>query len=222
MKWPEEFLKNNTITPRDVFGSKLEQLDSIRTDDEVFINLLPHSSPPWQVEITGYNIQHAELAERHYKNLVEKIRTKQSFSSDTINIILDGNEGTKVLLQEADVWWPNRTHKIAPRLLVSLTLMDQPQGSFRKETLHPDQLHKIQCGIGNALNAVRFDQGSYDFTICFGCLTLSGMKDNEIGNEYSLSTFWNTINTSAVIECHVKKWFLSLHYQFNVSRLTFM
>lgn len=50
--WPEDLINLN-ITPRDVFGNKLEKLDAIRTDDEVFISILSAQGDIGQIEIQG-------------------------------------------------------------------------------------------------------------------------------------------------------------------------
>lgn len=50
--WPEDLL-NEGVTPRDVFNNKLEALNAIRTQNEVYITLLPTQNDVWQIEIQG-------------------------------------------------------------------------------------------------------------------------------------------------------------------------
>ncbi|KAI4686537.1 uncharacterized protein J4E84_005818 [Alternaria hordeiaustralica] len=50
--WPEDLL-NEGVTPRDVFDNKLEALNAIRTQNEVYITLLPTQNDVWQIEIQG-------------------------------------------------------------------------------------------------------------------------------------------------------------------------
>jgi hypothetical protein len=52
VRWPDDLI-NQGITPRDVFKNKLEALDAIRTQNEVFITLLPTQNDVWQIEIQG-------------------------------------------------------------------------------------------------------------------------------------------------------------------------
>jgi hypothetical protein len=50
--WPVD-LTDQGITPRDVFRNKLEALDAIRTQNEVFVTLLAGHNDVWQIEIQG-------------------------------------------------------------------------------------------------------------------------------------------------------------------------
>lgn len=205
--WPQEFLQfeDNVVTPRDVFGNKLEALDSIRVDDEVFIGLLPARNPPWQVEISGFHDDNVESGRRHYLNLVHKARLKNFLGSHTLNIILDGSEGNTIILQSPPGWWPNRSH-IVPHLEHSSDLMGDPPGSFRNETLHPDQLARIQHRVERALETTRFHRGSYDLSIRLGALALKGLKAEEIGKRYPVPSFQRSIDSGGVVECQVNKW----------------
>jgi hypothetical protein len=206
VKWPEEFLKFEDITPRDVFGNKLERLESIRVNDEVFITLLTNCVPKWQVEISGFSVANVESAKLHYLNMVEKARTTQFLGSHTINIILDYGEGSEVILQRPAEWWPSRAYT-SPRLLPSQDLMGDLPGSFRHGTINPDQLAKVQYGVHCAIEAARFEQGSYDFTVRFGALVLKGMKEEDIGKKYPLTSFCKGID-GTLVQCHINNWYI--------------
>jgi hypothetical protein len=205
--WPQELLHAAGITPRDVFGNKLESLDSVRTDCEVFITLLTDRDnlPPWQVEISGFNMDDVQTGAECYRNVIQKIMKQKFLGHEKVNMILDEIEGINVLIQKADEWWPRKNFKIVPRLLPA-PMSDEP-GTFRSEGLHFTQLAMIQHHIQRSLEAIRFERGSYDFAIRYGCLALSNFSIDQIGNQYSVTRFMNGINT--VVGCHVLKWFVS-------------
>lgn len=199
--------------PRDVFGNKLEALDTIRINDEVWITLLPHRDPPWQVEIQGMDRACVDRAEAHYRNMIQKVLTATERVSSTTNIILDESEGSKVQLSRLSTnegWWPNKMHMIIPRLLV----LPMDVGNFRQETMDPEKLTEIEEGIRHALEGVRFDKGSYDLAIRFGCLCLDKLEEKEVqeimdspqnnGKTYPLQAFKNGIEGK--VSCVVKKW----------------
>lgn len=202
VRWSEELLNQPTpVTPRDVFGNKLEALDSIRAEDEVWITLLPHQDPPWQAEIQGFEMTNVELAEAHYGNLVRKAQIRRAGGSSSTTIILDEAEGSEIQLHEADGWWPNRAYKIVPCLLISP--IDGP-GSFRSRPLHPLNITEIEQEFRRSLEAVRFEQGSFDLTIRFGSLCLDGLEAKEIGKNYPLASFKKSIEGK--VSCKTKKW----------------
>jgi hypothetical protein len=202
--WPQQLITDGrSISPRDVFGNRLEALDAIRMDDEVWITLVASRDPPWQVEIRGLEMACVERAETHYRNLVQKVLTKTDVESSATNIILDEAEGSEVqlsTLSSLEEWWPDKTHQLVPRLLVS----PMDAGSFRQETMHPEKLATVEQAIERALETIRFDTGSYDFAIRFGCLCLSGLENSEAGKVYPLRSFKKGIEGK--VSCVMKKW----------------
>jgi hypothetical protein len=206
--WPHELLDADGVTPREVFGNKLESLDSIRTDCEVFITLLPNRQglPLWSVEITGFHMDDVQTGEQYYRNVLQKVITQKFLGHEKVNMVLDGNEGIDVLIEQAEDWWPRKAFNITPRLL-STPMTDEP-GTFRSQGLHYTQLATIQHHIQRSLEAIRFERGSYDFAIRYGCLGLSNFPVDDIGKKYSVIRFANGINTK--VGCHVMKWFVAM------------
>ncbi|CAN9459735.1 hypothetical protein CUC08_Gglean010604 [Alternaria sp. MG1] len=194
--WPEDLINLN-ITPRDVFGNKLEKLDAIRTYDEVFISILSAQGDIGQIEIQ-------EAAEAHLKTMIDKVKAEEMGQHHTLNMILDDQEGMEVELKKADTWWPNLQDRVVPHLLPN-NMMDPP-GRFRGAFMHSKQLSKIQRSVQLALDAVRHKKGAYDMTICLGSLALNSrhIRENEIGKKYSKDVFLKSINGSVGLE--VKKW----------------
>lgn len=209
VEWPQELINIEGITPRDAFGNKLESLDFIRTECEVFITLLPNQRgiQPWQVEISGYHMDNVLAGEQNYRNVVQKIHTQKFLGHDPVNIILDETEGIDITLEQADDWWPRKAFSIVPRLLP--TPMTDDPGTFRREPLHYTKLETIQRQVQRSLEAIRFEKGSYDFAIRYGCLAVGNLPISEIGNNYSMASFTKGINTTR--RCHVMKWFVSTH-----------
>jgi hypothetical protein len=206
VSWPEA-LSNQEIAPRDVFGNKLEHLDDIRTQNEVFITLLPKLDGVWQIEIVAAELANIEAAEAHLETMIEKVRAEHRGLQHELNMILDDQEGLEVILEEADSWWPNHNDRVVPRLLPS-GMMDEP-GSFRQEILHFTQLSKIQRSVQLALEAVRHRKGAYDMAIRLGCLAISSkhIKDDQIGKVFKKEVFVRSINGSVGLE--VKKWYVT-------------
>ncbi|CAO2650383.1 Nn.00g016750.m01.CDS01 [Neocucurbitaria sp. VM-36] len=203
--WPED-LRNHPITPRDVFGNKLEALDKLRIRDEVFITLLPNNNRLWQVEIVGFDISNVEVAREHYGTLIERVRADTFGLQHQLNMILDVREGIDVVLEQAEHWWPNRNDMIVPRLRPSP--MMYTSGSFRREGLHSTQLAMIQHAIQQALEAVRSKKGSYDFAVRLGCLALDSQKmpDDQVGKTFQTAEFLKAIDSR--VDLVVKKWAL--------------
>ena len=200
--WPEE-LRSQQITPVDTFGLKLKTLDSIRTQDEVFITLVTGKGGH-RIEIQASEEARVQTAEEHVSNTIKKVFVKQLGVTYAQNVVLDENEGIEVALERAEGWWPNLSNNVVPRLLPS-PIMFEP-GSFRQDVLHPKQLFPIEQAIEAALHAVRYDRGSFDFAIRLGCLVLNAkqMPETEIGQRYSKDRFMKSINGR--VECDVKKW----------------
>jgi hypothetical protein len=96
---------------------------------------------------------------------------------------------------------------VTPRLQPLSSTRSVP-GSFRNETLHPDQLARVQNNISQALEAVRFDRGSYEFTIRLGCLAVkgSGLQNCQPGTEWPLTGFQKLIDSGTRLECDVRRW----------------
>ncbi|KAF2267033.1 hypothetical protein CC78DRAFT_566447 [Lojkania enalia] len=200
--WPAKLGAMKTF-PTDIFGTKLEALDSIRKDDEVFISLLPHQNPPSKVVIEGYEMECVINAEQHYLNLAQKVLMNKlrEFNSASVNIVLDQDEGDKVVINQTEDWWPVTKDLAIPRLLVSL--MDEP-GRFRRAGLPPKQLRRIQEEIRSVLDTIRFDRGFYDFTIRFGCVALSGLTKKDMEKQYPVKAFLKNIDSRPL--CQVKHW----------------
>jgi hypothetical protein len=201
--WPETLI-NEGISPRDVFGNKLETLDAIRMQNEVYIALDPNVGGTWRIKIAAAQMENIEAAEAHLRTMIDRVKAESMGLQHTLNMILDDQEGMEVCLEEAEEWWPNHHDRIVPRLLPS-GMMDKP-GSFRAEILHYTQLSKIQRSFQLALEAVRHKKGAYDLAIRLGCLAMSSkhMKDEEIGKVYKKEVFQKSIDGSVGLE--VKKW----------------
>ncbi|KAF2272100.1 uncharacterized protein EI97DRAFT_485524 [Westerdykella ornata] len=201
--WPEKLLKaSNTITPRDAFGNKLENLDVIRQSDEVFITLLPQGNPPWQVEIQGFAEANVQAAKEHYLNLVAKIEKKEFSQSETTNLILDEEEGTQVVFQPPPTWWP-ASSGIVPRLVTSL--MDDA-GEFRNRPLHAVRLTQVEDELLEALGSIRYEPGSYDFAIRLGCMALRGGWNQDRVLRYGVALADLKRFMEGTVSCQTRKW----------------
>ncbi|KAF2637096.1 hypothetical protein P280DRAFT_458889 [Massarina eburnea CBS 473.64] len=205
VEWPKELCEEDSKTlPKDVFGGpKLEGLDPLRFEHEVFI--IPLMQKNWPVEIKGYKEENVDAAAAHYQSLMLKIQIQNASSARPINIILDECEGIDVCLEEAEKWWPNREHIIAPRLIHS-PMMYEP-GAFRKDGLHSTTASAIQHALKLGLEAIRYQKGYYDFSIRFGAFVLhtsNRMPVSLIGKSYPKDVFLAGVNTS--FECEAKKW----------------
>ncbi|EFQ89709.1 hypothetical protein CFE70_002210 [Pyrenophora teres f. teres 0-1] len=203
ISWPEALL-DQEINPRDIFKNKLEALDVIRTNNDVYIILSPGPGQAWQIEILGEDMDKVITAEAQVQTVIEKIQTDAAGFQHTVNIILDDREGITVILEEAELWWPNRNDRLVPRLL-SHPLMDVP-GAFRQDFLHYTQLKKIQSSFKASLEAVRYRKGSYDMAIRLGCLALSSKRAAEIppGTTVEKEDFQKGIE--GIFQLEVKRW----------------
>lgn len=195
------------MTPRDALGLRLEAVDFIRIDDEVFITLLPPREKAWNIEICGYDIINVKSAERHFNNIVQKVLNKQTQTETAKFIVLDQAEGIEVELQAPGYWWPVKGKSLQPRLLPCP--MNNDPGNFRSEPMHPIQLSVIQSEIKRSLETIRFERGSYDLSISLGCLAVDGFEDPkmEIGKKFFLPNFIDSIFKGAKT-CTVRKWFV--------------
>ncbi|KAJ4296553.1 hypothetical protein N0V90_006598 [Kalmusia sp. IMI 367209] len=201
VEWPEDLREQTPpVMPKDVFGVRLEALDPIRMDDEVFIQLVGLS----KFEIRGATMTHVDLAEQHLLTAIEKSRIKLFNPTYQLCMMLDEREGIEVLFEKADTWWPNSTsHCIAPRLL-PCGIMDEP-GEFRQDILHPKHQGIIQRDFRRALDTIRYEKGYYDLSIRFGCLALRMPNPNKLlGTKHKKEEFLRTINS--LTECVVKDW----------------
>lgn len=198
------------MSPRDAFGNKLEVLDPIRLEDEVFIRLLP-SMDPWQIEIRGDDPERVDAAEFHCKNHVHKVYTKRTSRTMPVNIILDGSEGKMVQLRFADQWWPHNKGLLVPQLIPDSLL---EVGTFRTEPVHPQNLASIEHGLRLALSAIMYEKGSYSFAIRLGCLALQGsetleeikkkIRDEKCEAKYDVRSFKKSVEGN--VDCAVQKW----------------
>ncbi|EOA81902.1 uncharacterized protein SETTUDRAFT_96874 [Exserohilum turcica Et28A] len=204
VRWPDE-LNDQEVSPRDVFNNKLEALDPIRMHNEVYIDCVRTRSSEWQIEIQAHEMANIEAAEAQLKTMIEKVKTDVMALQNTVNMILDDQEGLKVILERADPWWPNQEDRVVPRLLPS-GIMDFP-GSFRGELMHFTELSRIQHAFQLALEAVRHRKGAYDLVIRLGCLAIHSKRitENDIGKRYKKEAFLKSIDGS--LQLSVKKWF---------------
>ncbi|KAF2120625.1 hypothetical protein BDV96DRAFT_485191 [Lophiotrema nucula] len=209
--WPSDLLSENAnenYTPPVTFGNRLEGLDSIRMEDEVWIRFSPASQSPWQIEICGYDMANIERAENHYLTLIEKIRASRT-SAAVINIVLDREEGNEIILSQSEPWWPSgsqTTLELVPRLIHPP--MNDELGSFRRKPISSAHLSAIQREISCSLETIKFERGSYDFSIRFGCVALhgSGISTKDIGKTYPVKSLLHSIDSGNVISGQVKKW----------------
>ncbi|KAH7130642.1 hypothetical protein B0J11DRAFT_602983 [Dendryphion nanum] len=209
--WRPE-LSQRQITPRDVFRNKLEGLDHIRFLDEVFINILPqHPEGPNTVSIRGYGEKNVRDAERHYENLMKKVCLQKAFGATAVNIVLDGAEGENVILEAVPRWWPLiQANTACPHLKLrpsgDLTKFDLGSfpGSFRDEGLGPGQLRIIQQAIEAYFETVRYERGSFNFTVRYGCLNLLQVPEDKLGKSWTLNEFRRHIDNNK--HCLTRKW----------------
>ncbi|KAA8625044.1 hypothetical protein TUN199_02461 [Pyrenophora tritici-repentis] len=207
--WPVALL-DQEINPRDIFKNKLEALDAIRTNNDVYIILSPGPGKVWEIEILGEDIDKVVTAEAQVQTVIEKIQTDAAGFQHTFNIILDDREGLTIILEEAEPWWPKRHDRLVPRVprLLPHPLMDIP-GAFRQDFLHYTQLEKLQSSFKASLEAVRYRKGSYDMAIRLGCLALSSKRAAGItpGTTVEKENFQRGIE--GIFQLEVKRWLAS-------------
>ncbi|KAF2034863.1 hypothetical protein EK21DRAFT_55491 [Setomelanomma holmii] len=203
VQWPED-LVNQSITPRDAFGNKLEALNALRMHLEVYISLLPSHGGVWQIEIVGYHKYNVQDAEERLNTMIDRVRADASGVQHAHNVILDEREGIDVELQQDESWWPNHVDNVVPRLLPS-GLMDEP-GTYRQEGLDATKLSGLRYSLKLALDNVRTRKGAYDFAVRLGCVALSSkhVQGDKIGQTFNRKDFLNNINTK--VEIDIKKW----------------
>ncbi|KAF2189739.1 hypothetical protein K469DRAFT_658880 [Zopfia rhizophila CBS 207.26] len=194
--WSDD-LQLRGVSPRDAFGGQLEALDPIRTSDEVFISL----TRKMQLTIEGYHPSNVQDAEEHIQNLVRKVEGT-FFKPEPINFILDHTEGIDVLLHGIKDW-PIQSNELIPQLKVS-PMMDE-HGYFRNRDIDPALLARVQHQLLCVLESVRYERGTYDLVIRYGCLAVGGLKKEERGNKYSVEGFQMGISR-AKITLRVTKW----------------
>jgi hypothetical protein len=204
--WPT-FLSDEQLSPRDVWGGKLEHLDQLRMQDNVWITLLSHKSSEdkkWQIEIAGHDENDVLTASEHLVTLFAQVHADASAIQHAHNIILDEREGIMVQLQRDEDWWPNHADRVVPRLL-SDEIMDEP-GSFRQEGVHSTQIGDTRTAIESALERIRSRKGAYDFAVRLGCITLSSrhVSNDKIGQRFTKKAFLKDIN--GPVDLDVKKW----------------
>ncbi|ORY13515.1 hypothetical protein BCR34DRAFT_480841 [Clohesyomyces aquaticus] len=202
--WPKE-LRESGFDPMSVFGPGLAALDSIRTEDEVFIAMCPHRGTVLQIEFQAYDEDHLASALERFRNMVRKVQDKSRLAEDPINIILDEAEGSGVALKKIPDWWPSNTHSLFPQL-VPINLIDGARGEFRKQSLGAQTLRDIQNYIVQVLEVKKFEQGSYDLAVRYGCLSLGGQgMEKQVGHTFSQAQYLNGIKQK--VSCIVNKWF---------------
>jgi hypothetical protein len=192
-------LSSIDITPRSVFGNKLENLNEIRMRDNVWITLLPVSSDTWAFEIQGFDTKTVHDAELHFYALISRVQSETLGVENKLNIILDETQGQDVALERADQWWPDKHDSIVPRLLPPPTT-DDSKGFHHKE-VHFEMLSTIQHSIELTLEHIRHQKGSFDFAVRLGCIALSRnqFREEQIGEVYSKEIFKQAIKSQAEI-----------------------
>jgi hypothetical protein len=194
-------MSEQSIFPREVFGGKLEGLDKLRMQDEVWMNLVRSDTGLWQIEIIGYEAGDVEAAREHLETLVKQAHADHSGVQVAHNIIIDDREGIDVELQQDGEWWPFHADTVVPRLLTS-GIMNEP-GSFRQEGLDSGQISGIRQALQSALDNVRGRKGAYDFAVRLGSLALSSTK-LKMEKTVKKETFLKAIQ--GPIDLEVKKW----------------
>ncbi|KAH8731184.1 hypothetical protein GQ44DRAFT_699494 [Phaeosphaeriaceae sp. PMI808] len=205
VNWPEE-LTSQSLTPRGVFGNKLEHLDALRMQDSVWITLQSsHIGRPCQIEIIGYDLVGVQIAKQHLITFIDRVREDASGTQETLHIILDEREGIQVELQLCQTWWPSDVDKVVPYLSPPLIEMDEP-GSFRQQDLEDEQLFKIQVYMEDQLKHIRYKKGAYDFAVRLGCAVLSSkdVDTDRVGASFAKDKFLKEIHGKVGLE--VKKW----------------
>ncbi|KAH7095379.1 hypothetical protein FB567DRAFT_29175 [Paraphoma chrysanthemicola] len=203
--WPEDLSNREPeITPRDAFGNKLEALDALRMQVEVYIHLLPVQNRVWQIEIIGDDPVNVYDAEDRLGTMIERVRADASGVQLTHNIILDQSEGLDIELVQDESWWPNHVDPVVPHLLPSY-IMDEP-GTYRHQGLHTLQVEGVQYHLKSALEHIRSRKGAYDFVVRLGSVALSSkhVKVERIGYTFKKEHFVKEID--GPIELDVKKW----------------
>lgn len=206
LDWPQMF-SEDSLSPRDVFGNKIERLDTLRMQDEVWFILDQDEAKKWKIVILGHGQSHVELAKEHLEAHLTQVRAETSGINYGCNVFLDRAEGNHVELQQNEEWWPNQVDRVVPRLLPGPSIMDEP-GTFRRspEGLSAVHLSLAQSAIKLALDKVRGRKGSYDFAVRLGCIALKAkhVSEDKIGQTFKRDVFVRDIETK--VELDVKKW----------------
>ncbi|KAH7414266.1 hypothetical protein DE146DRAFT_29117 [Phaeosphaeria sp. MPI-PUGE-AT-0046c] len=206
LNWPQMFSDDN-LYPRDVFGNKLERLDTLRMQDKVwFVPSQDRISANWKITIAGHGQTHVELAMDHLVAHLNQVRSETSGLGHTCNVLLDFEEGINIKLQRTDDWWPNHTDPVVPRLLPS-PLMNAP-GTFRHSEagLPSVYLSTVQTAIKVVLERVRGRKGSYDFAVRLGLIAIKAkhVSEDKIGQTFDKNIFLKDIDRK--IELDFKRW----------------
>jgi len=165
---------------------------------------LPVRDGNWQIEILGTEADKITVAKAQLQTVIEKVQTDATGLQHTLNIILDDREGIRVIVEEAELWWPNRNDRLVPRLL-SHPMMDMP-GGFRQDALHFTQLEAIQHSFEASLEAIRSRRGSYDMAIRLGCLALSSKKATDIAPGTIIDKEGFMKDIEGMFQLEVKRW----------------
>ncbi|CAI6238966.1 unnamed protein product [Periconia digitata] len=201
VEWPSDLRENDPpILPKDVFGTKLEGLDDIRLDEEVWIT--PCKQPLWAVQFQSFSEAHVVAAMERYTRLILKIQNQSYGNLESLNLVLDAHEGGQVFLHEAPGWSPDRLNTITPRIIKD-ALLAEP------ETIDDsDDITRIQKALRISLDAIIYDRAHYDFSIRHGLFVLrSSNKMNpkiEIGKTYSTEQCIKFLKETEA--CDTKRW----------------
>jgi hypothetical protein len=201
--WPTA-LSEEHLSPRDVWGNKLEHLDRLRLQDNVWITLQSNGNKKWQTEIAGHDIANVEAAKEHFDALLDQVRVNFCGVQHAHNVILDEREGMLVKLQRDEEWWPSHVDRVVPHLLPS-KIMEEP-GRFREKRIDSTKLSDIYASIESALDRIRSKKGVYDFAVRLGSIALRSrhVSEDKIGQTFRKETFLKDVN--GPIELEVKKW----------------
>jgi hypothetical protein len=201
--WPAA-LSEEQLSPRDVWGNKLEHLDQLRMQDNVWITVQSNKNKKWQIEIAGHDIADVEAAEEHFDALLDQVRLNFCGVQHAHNVILDEREGMLVELQQDEEWWPSHVDRVVPHLLPS-EMMEEP-GSFREKGIGSTKLSDIYAAIESSLNRIRSKKGVYDFAVRLGSIALRSrhVSADKIGQTFRKEIFLKDVN--GPIQLDVKKW----------------
>jgi len=200
MNWPEDLI-GAEVFPKEKLGPKLQMLDPIRMEHEVYI----WPAGTQEFIIGGQDIENVHRAKERCRNLIDKICIETFKAPNDACFILDRDRGDVVVLEKAEGWWPYRYFLwITPRLLPDPS-QDVRSRSQNDNYLHPTQLSFIQTVLINALDKVGYEQGNYDLSIYLGCVALLRPDKTMVGMMHSKNKFKEAI-AERHLACQTNKW----------------
>lgn len=169
----------------------------------MYITLLPVHDGIWEIKILGAQMDNIMTAKAQLQTVIHQVQTDTTGLQHTLDIVLDEREGLDVVIEVAELWWPNHNDRLVPRLLPN-PMMDTPRG-FQLDSLDFRQLKQIKSSFQAALEAVRSRKGCYDFAVRLGCLALSSKKVTEM-TPYTVNKEHFIKGMSVMFRLDVKKW----------------